>query len=192
MVIDGELYFSARRPQNGRELWATNGNAATMVKDLLPGIDSGSPRELTRFRGTVYFTANDGLRGRELWKLVEPDTSVKVTMPGKVSFNRAGRGTIRIGCPAGEASGPCKGKLTLSTRGKVRSGGKKRIVLLAKAKFSAGAGKSAKVKLRLSAAGRKLLRKVPAARKLKLKVTVSDSAGNKANLSRNLKAKGPR
>lgn len=40
-----------------------------MVKDIRPGYESGQPRNLTNAYGTLYFTANDGIYGEELWKI---------------------------------------------------------------------------------------------------------------------------
>lgn len=45
---------------------AADGGVATLVSDIRP--DGGShPQQLTRAGGLVYFTANDGTHGRELW-----------------------------------------------------------------------------------------------------------------------------
>lgn len=43
------------------------GDAPTLVKDINPA-GSGSPQQLVSVGGTLYFTANDGVHGRELWK----------------------------------------------------------------------------------------------------------------------------
>jgi ELWxxDGT repeat protein len=62
--------FTAFRVTAGRELWRSDGTAAgTMqVADIFPGDNSSSPRDLTEVNGTLFFTANDGVRGTELWK----------------------------------------------------------------------------------------------------------------------------
>ena len=39
-----------------------------MVKDIYPGNYSSNPRSLTDVNGTLYFVANDGIHGFELWK----------------------------------------------------------------------------------------------------------------------------
>lgn len=45
---------------------AADGGSATLVSDVRP--DGGSdPQQLTRAGGLVYFSANDGTHGRELW-----------------------------------------------------------------------------------------------------------------------------
>ena len=38
------------------------------VKDIRPGSGSSSPTDLGVFAGAVYFSADDGTHGRELWK----------------------------------------------------------------------------------------------------------------------------
>ena len=39
-----------------------------MVKDIYPGADSSYPLSLVNVNGTIYFEANDGTSGAELWK----------------------------------------------------------------------------------------------------------------------------
>ena len=52
------------------ELWTTDGTSAgtKMVKDIDPGADGSAPEELHAFNGDIYFSADDGSHGRELWK----------------------------------------------------------------------------------------------------------------------------
>ena len=56
-----------------------------MVTDIDPGSDSSAPRYLTNVNGTLFFTANDGTHGDELWKSDGTATGtllVKDTNPG--------------------------------------------------------------------------------------------------------------
>ena len=42
--------------------------AQTLVKDIRPGAGSSAPEQLTTVNGTIYFVADDGVHGKELWK----------------------------------------------------------------------------------------------------------------------------
>ena len=54
----GAVYFSAADGKNGEELWRSDGTAAGtwMVKDIVSGADSSSPRHLTSAGRNLYFT----------------------------------------------------------------------------------------------------------------------------------------
>ena len=78
-VLNGKLYFAADDGIHGRELWVTDGSSAGthMVVDLDPGTNvnfgtaapnSSDPSQLTRVGNVIYFSANDGVHGNELWK----------------------------------------------------------------------------------------------------------------------------
>ncbi|HUT93242.1 MAG TPA: Ig-like domain-containing protein [Thermoguttaceae bacterium] len=74
-AVGGTLYFTADDGVGGRELWKSNGTpgGTVMVKDIDDGStgsvpNSSDPQELTAVGGTLYFTADDGDHGRELWK----------------------------------------------------------------------------------------------------------------------------
>jgi ELWxxDGT repeat protein len=93
--VNGTLYFAAYDETHGRELWKSDGTAAgtVLVKDIYNGISGyrggfggrpGMPsepysagaagdrssyiRDLTNVNGKLYFTAEDEVHGRELWK----------------------------------------------------------------------------------------------------------------------------
>jgi ELWxxDGT repeat protein len=71
--VGGALYFWANDGTHGRELWTSDGTDAgtVLVKDILPGLSSSSPgfpNPLTEVNGTIYFSANDGTNGAELWR----------------------------------------------------------------------------------------------------------------------------
>jgi ELWxxDGT repeat protein len=65
--------FSATDDTSGREIWVSRGTPATTrrLKDIRPGSMGSKPGELERVGGgpnaALYFSANDGRRGRELW-----------------------------------------------------------------------------------------------------------------------------
>ena len=73
--LNGMLLFSADTGlvDSGRELWKSNGTSAgtTLVKDIRPGSDSGfstTPSIFVSFNNILYFAADDGTSGMELWR----------------------------------------------------------------------------------------------------------------------------
>ena len=81
-VVGSTLFFTANDGSNGTELWqfdTTNVVGASnpqMVSDIRTGISSSSPGYLTAVGSTLFFTANDGSNGTELWKF---DTALPVS-----------------------------------------------------------------------------------------------------------------
>lgn len=76
----------------GAELWILNGIAATgkIFKDINPGRQSSSPQYLIRYKGKMYFQANDGTKGAELWVSDGTDTGTHLFVdiaPGAMSGN---------------------------------------------------------------------------------------------------------
>ncbi len=73
-VVNGNLFFSLDgNNHSGVELWKSDGTAkgTGMVKDINAveyGRYGSFPNELTNVNGTLFFAANDGIHGTELWK----------------------------------------------------------------------------------------------------------------------------
>jgi ELWxxDGT repeat protein len=79
--VNGTLFLSADDGLNGWELWKSNGTSAgtVLVRDINPGghVDlntskyvpnSSNPQNLTNVGGRLFFSADDGTHGLELWK----------------------------------------------------------------------------------------------------------------------------
>lgn len=80
------VFFVASDATTGRELWKSNGTptGTDRVKDInaqvVNGVNLGStPQNLTVAGGKLFFVANDGLNGQQLW--VNDGTSTGTTMP---------------------------------------------------------------------------------------------------------------
>ena len=70
--FNGKLYFSANDGTSGNELFVTDGtaNGTRLVADINPGSNSSLSnfiRGFTEFNGRLYFSANDGTSGDELY-----------------------------------------------------------------------------------------------------------------------------
>jgi ELWxxDGT repeat protein len=76
--FNDKLYFSADDGENGQELWVTDGTTENtqLAADIAPGItnyefgavpNSSYLNNFTAFNNKLYFAANDGENGIELW-----------------------------------------------------------------------------------------------------------------------------
>lgn len=72
--VNGTLYFGANDGTHGEELWRSDGTlqGTFMIQDINPGsgdsVATTSALTSTAVNGTVFFQANDGANGVELWK----------------------------------------------------------------------------------------------------------------------------
>jgi ELWxxDGT repeat protein len=72
-AVGSTLYFTANDGINGVELWKSDSAGTVMAQNINPNpgsgfTGSGYPASLTAVSNTLYFTANDGTHGYELWK----------------------------------------------------------------------------------------------------------------------------
>ncbi|WNF14428.1 ELWxxDGT repeat protein [Microcystis aeruginosa] len=72
--VGDTLYFVADDGINGEELWKSDGTAEgtvlvrdILVRDIYTDSYSSSPNHLTAVGDNLYFVADDGVNGRELW-----------------------------------------------------------------------------------------------------------------------------
>lgn len=81
-IANDILYFTATTSTTGREIWSYDGSASPTAGssyelplnfEIAPGTDGSDPLELIAVGdnngsgGRIYFTADDGTRGREVW-----------------------------------------------------------------------------------------------------------------------------
>jgi ELWxxDGT repeat protein/VCBS repeat-containing protein len=102
--VGGKLFFTARNGVAGVELWSSDGTSGgtTIVKNIYA--DSGttpsssSPTQLTNFNGALYFVADNGVDGRELWKSDGTDAGtvmVKDIHAGTYQYTPTGGGSAQ-------------------------------------------------------------------------------------------------
>ncbi len=85
--VNGTLLFSASDSADGQELWKSTGpdyddGSTVQVEDInatAAGVDS-NPVNLTNVAGTLFFEADDGLHGQDLWKSASPYTDVSTDL----------------------------------------------------------------------------------------------------------------
>ncbi len=65
-IYKGEFYFPGFDSTNHQRLWATDGVTMRMVKDINPS-GYADILHFFSFNNLLYFTANDGVHGIELW-----------------------------------------------------------------------------------------------------------------------------
>jgi ELWxxDGT repeat protein len=68
-----KFFFTGPTPSQGYELWLSDGTAGgtALVKDIFPGVTSSLESTVPSYvytTGALYFPANNGVNGQELWK----------------------------------------------------------------------------------------------------------------------------
>lgn len=94
---NGNIFFTAKSTSIGFELWKTNGttNGTVLVSDINTNntstndkIISSYPSNFINANGTIYFNANNGIDGRELWKYDEKNGSSTLKMVKNINPNQ--------------------------------------------------------------------------------------------------------
>ncbi|MBW4486217.1 MAG: hypothetical protein KME12_00335 [Trichocoleus desertorum ATA4-8-CV12] len=74
--FDGSLYFGADDSVYGAELWKSDGTTlgTTLVEDINPGVNSSQPSSFSGYNfvqsdNKLFFGADDGVHGTELWAI---------------------------------------------------------------------------------------------------------------------------
>ncbi len=66
--IGNQVFFSAVNNETGTELYSIQGDPATAVLHDVNLEGSSNPDRFTSYDGWMYFVADDGIHGRELWR----------------------------------------------------------------------------------------------------------------------------
>ncbi|MDH3455046.1 MAG: hypothetical protein OEL80_07835, partial [Desulfuromonadales bacterium] len=82
-IFNNQLFFFGNDGSRGYEPWATNGSpgSAAIVLDLRPGsspTDAAGLAFLTTYQDRLYFTADDGSKGTEIWTTAGTGTETSV------------------------------------------------------------------------------------------------------------------
>jgi len=86
IAIDEQVYFSA----DDGELWVTNGfDSGTNKLTNLPGIPDSNVAGMTKMGDHIYFVADDGIKGFEMWKYNIVDGTSEIVK----DINKVDRGT---------------------------------------------------------------------------------------------------
>jgi ELWxxDGT repeat protein len=77
------LYFCGGDNDHGYEFWQSNGtiDGTFMIADINPGTPGSDPRYFTQYDGKIFFTADDGTHGDELWVLELPEDGHSLYLP---------------------------------------------------------------------------------------------------------------
>ncbi|MGV3661547.1 MAG: ELWxxDGT repeat protein, partial [Prosthecobacter sp.] len=101
--VCGRLFFSAASQTGGNELWTSDGTETgtrqvANINQTFQGTGGSNPAGLTGVGATVFFAANDGINGNELWKSDGGPTGtvmVKDLNPGSANTTFGLFGTAR-------------------------------------------------------------------------------------------------
>jgi ELWxxDGT repeat protein len=90
MEMNGDLYFSGSNNGEDFELWKSDGASADLVKDIWVGATGSFPGEFTVYNHLLYFEADDGVLGEELYSSDGNENNtiiVEDLLPGAQGFD---------------------------------------------------------------------------------------------------------
>ncbi len=101
-ICNNILYFLGSTAAEGNELWRTDGTTAGtyIVKDIWPGTNYGLSNGFGGFfvyNNELYFRANDGISGEELWKSDGTSAGTTLLKDINVGSNASNISAIRVG-----------------------------------------------------------------------------------------------
>jgi ELWxxDGT repeat protein len=69
-----EVLFIGYEVTTGFEIWQSDGTAVgtRLFQDIAPGVESSNPSFFIQVGSTIFFTADDGVHGVELWAIAAP------------------------------------------------------------------------------------------------------------------------
>ena len=108
---EGPFVFSACDPDHGCEPWLTWGSADTTTRlaDLVPGPGSSQPRDFRLAGDRLFFSADDGVHGREPWVMDASDLlkpKLGITCPMDVRATSPNRFLVVLDLPKARGIGP--------------------------------------------------------------------------------------
>jgi ELWxxDGT repeat protein len=68
LQVQGSYFYPAPTQSEGLELHKSDGSSDTVLKDICAGTCSSQPDTFKALGNTLFFVADDGTHGRELWK----------------------------------------------------------------------------------------------------------------------------
>jgi ELWxxDGT repeat protein len=133
-MAGGKAFFRATTLEHGAELWVASGQGpGRMIADINPGSGSSMPDHLMEMDGILYFSADDGVHGNELWRsdgteqgtyrlidirpgLSGSDPKPLAAAPGKLWFSARTLNSYELWCTDGRADNTLKLPAGLSER----------------------------------------------------------------------------
>jgi ELWxxDGT repeat protein len=86
LSTEEELFFKGC-DASGCELWKSNGGQTNRLKDIYAGAGSSNPNNFLFMNGKLFFAANDGVNGEELWayKVCYPEKTISENYPNGIT-----------------------------------------------------------------------------------------------------------